>query len=118
LLAASVVHSLIFNTRHGRDTALINAPTSLAYLMGHRQSLKTLTLNYLALDEDHCHCRALGAYSRPGLEIELTSCELTYAGTSALAEILGRNQGPTKLFYCRIDYNVLANGLRGNSRPK
>jgi hypothetical protein len=25
------------------------------------------------------------------------SCQLTNAGTSALAEVLGRNQGPTKL---------------------
>jgi hypothetical protein len=39
-------------------------------------------------------------------------------GASALEEILGRNQGPTKLEYCFIDYSVLANGLRGNSRLK
>jgi hypothetical protein len=35
-----------------------------------------------------------------------------------LAEGLGRNQGPTELHYSRIDYSVLANGLRGNSRLK
>jgi hypothetical protein len=69
------------------------------------------------LDEDHC-CRALGAYSKPGLEISLASCTITDAGASALAEVLGRNQGPTKLDGCHIDNFVLANGLRGNSRLK
>jgi hypothetical protein len=33
-----------------------------------------------------------------------------------LAEVLGRNQGPTKIDSCYIDNFVLANGLRGNSR--
>jgi hypothetical protein len=68
------------------------------------------------LDENIC--RVLGTFSRPDLEIELKFCGLTNAGTSALEETLGRNQGPTKLHSCKIDYSVLANGLRGNSRLK
>jgi hypothetical protein len=96
---------------------MINAVT-LAYLLEQCQSLKTLTLIDQTLDENHC--RALGDYSRPGLEIVLRSCKLTNAGTSALVEVLGRNQGPTKLAYCHTgtDYSVLADGLRGNSRLK
>jgi hypothetical protein len=35
-----------------------------------------------------------------------------------LAEVLGRNQGPTKHNSCVIDNVVLADGLRGNSRLK
>jgi hypothetical protein len=35
-----------------------------------------------------------------------------------LAEVLGCNQGPTKLDYCVIDNLVLVDGLRGNSRLK
>jgi hypothetical protein len=35
-----------------------------------------------------------------------------------LAEVLGRNQGPTELDYCFIDNFVLANRLRGKSRLK
>jgi hypothetical protein len=35
-----------------------------------------------------------------------------------LVEVLGRNQGPTKLVGCEIDSFVLAGGLRGNSRLK
>jgi hypothetical protein len=111
LLAASVVYSVIMQ----QDGALINSPT-LAYLMEHCQSLKALTLDNLEMDENHC--RALGAYSRPGLKIELKGCRITGVAAKALAEVLGRNQGPTKLQYCFIDNSILADGLRGNSRLK
>jgi hypothetical protein len=81
------------------------------------QSMKILTLlNVEPLDEDQT--RVLGAYSRPGLEINLDRCKLTSAGASALAEVLGRDKGPTKLYFCEIDNSVLADGLRGNSRLK
>jgi hypothetical protein len=76
------------------------------------QSLKTLTLKNLEMDENHC--RVLGAFSRPDLEIVLVHCNTTSAGASVLAEVLGRNQGPTKLVWCSIDNVVLADGLRGN----
>jgi hypothetical protein len=97
LLAASVVHSLILHSWSYRDGALINAPT-LAYLMEQCPSLKCLSLEYLEMDENHC--RVLGASSRPGLEIKLKSCEVTSAGAISLAEVLGRNQGPTELDHC------------------
>jgi hypothetical protein len=114
LVAVSVVHSVrLYNWRS--DDILINPPT-LAYLMEQCQSLKILSLVELDMDEDHI--RVLGTYSRPDIEIELHSCEITSAGARALAEVLGRNQGPTKLDSCRIDNVVLANGLRGNSRLK
>jgi hypothetical protein len=56
----------------------------------------------------------LGDFSRPGLKIVLISCKLTNSGASALAEVLGRNQGPTSLLFCEMDNFVLADGLRGN----
>jgi hypothetical protein len=69
LLAASDVHSVILRKRISLDGGfIINAPT-LAYLMEQCQSLKVLTLGYLQMDENHC--RVLGAYSRPDLEIVL-----------------------------------------------
>jgi hypothetical protein len=114
LLAASVVHSLILvGSWNSPAGALINAPT-WAYLMEQCQSLNGLTLKYLEMDENNC--RVLGGYSRPGLEIELFRCNFTSAGTSALVEVLGRDQGPTKLDRCGFDNFVLANGLRGSSR--
>jgi hypothetical protein len=118
LLAASVVLSVeLFHWICPGDVSMvcINA-TSLAYLMEQCQSLKALTLQNVTLDEDQI--RVLGAYSRPELDIVLKSCKITSAGASALAEVLGRNQGPAKLTYCEIDNFVLANGLRGNNRLK
>jgi hypothetical protein len=116
LLAASVVHEVILNRDNSHHaSATINAP-ALAYLMEHCQSLKLLTLYQITLDENHC--RVLGSYSRPGLEIGLNSCRFTNAGARALAEVLGRNQGPTELTLCFINNSILADGLRGNSRLK
>jgi hypothetical protein len=115
LLAASAVHSVLLDKWDSRHGLLINAPT-LAYLMEQCQSLKNLTLEDLEIDEKHC--RVLGVYSRSDLEINLYRCQLTSAGTSALAEVLGRNQGPTSLTWCYIDYSFVADGLRGNSRLK
>jgi hypothetical protein len=114
LLAVSVVDSVHAYT-HGHDDISINTHT-FAYLMEQCQSLKVLSLDNLEMDE--VHIRVLDAYSRPGLDIVLNYCRITRAGASALAEVLGRNQGPIKLGQCLIDNVVLANGLRGNSRLK
>jgi hypothetical protein len=115
LLAVSVAHSVSLSHWRSLDFTSINTP-SLAYLMEQCQSLKVLSFNQLKMDEEHC--RVLGASSRPGLEIELNCCPIRSAGASALLEVLGRNQGPTKLDSCYIDNVVLADGLRGNSRLK
>jgi hypothetical protein len=113
LLAVSVVRSVVLNKgNHHRGATLINAPT-LAYLMEQCQSLKLLSLNIITLDEHLC--RALGAYSRPGLEIELTYCRIAGTAAAVLAQVLGQNKGPTKLDYCYMDNSVLVDGLRGNS---
>jgi hypothetical protein len=92
-----------------------NAP-SFAHLVEQCQNLKVLTLEQIALDGDHCH--VLGDISKPGLEIVLNRCEITVAAAAVLAQVLGRNQGPTKINQCKIDYSVIANGLRRNSRLK
>jgi hypothetical protein len=116
LLAVSVVHSVSLHNWSYLEGTSINAPT-LAYLMEQCQSLKLLSLQRLEMDENHC--RMLGDFSRPDLEIVLDGCRVTSAGSSALAEVLGRNQGPNKLCSCfEIDNVVLADGLRGNSRLK
>jgi hypothetical protein len=114
LLAVSVVQSLYLS--HWKSLGvLINAP-ALTYLMEQCQSLKVLSLANLEMDENHC--RVVGAFSRSDLEIQLILCKVTSAGANALAVVLGRDQGPTKLDRCEIDNFVLANGLRGNSRLK
>jgi hypothetical protein len=115
LLAVSAVHRLFLRKKSHLDNASINAPT-LAYLMEQCQILKDLRLEQIDLDEDHF--RVLGGYSRPGLGIMLKYCKITSNGANALADILGRNQGPTKLDSCESDNFVLANGLRGSSSLK
>jgi hypothetical protein len=115
LLAVSVVHSVILKKWRSPD-AWINSTTSLTYLMEQCQSLKGLTLEQIFLDENHC--RVLGALSRPGLEITLDNCVITGAAATVLAQVLGHNQGPTKLDIWTHDNFVLADGLRGNSRLK
>jgi hypothetical protein len=115
LVAASVVQSVTLSN-NGHDDVSIHS-TSLEYLMEECQSLQYVTFWYLnSLAEDQI--RVLGDCSRPDLDIELKHCRITSAGTSALAEVLGRNQGPTKLVHCDIDNGVLADGLRGNGRLK
>jgi hypothetical protein len=115
LMAVSGIRSILINSVT-EEEVFINAD-SLEYLMEECQSLKLLSFyNIGSLNSDHC--RVLGAYSRPDLEIVLDHCAFTSAGTSALVEILGRNQGPTKIDCCIIDNSVLADGLRGNSRLK
>jgi hypothetical protein len=54
--------------------AFFNAP-SFAYHMDQCQNLKALTLERIALDEDHCH--VLGDLSKPGLEIVLDRCKIS-----------------------------------------
>jgi hypothetical protein len=116
LLAVSAVHSVCLRKLRIRHHIALNFAATLANLMEQCQTLKTLALVYMHMDENDC--RVLGAYSRPDLEIELFQCKLTNAGTRALAEVLGRNQGPTKLDICNLHHVVLADGLRGNSRLK
>ncbi len=115
LLAASVVHSVILDKRGmpmpPAGSISINA-TSLAYLMEQCQSLHVLSLYDLDLDENHC--RVLGAYSRPDLEIELIACKATSATTSTLAEVLGRNQGP----HCSIVTNLAVRLYHTLIRPQ
>jgi hypothetical protein len=114
LLAVSVVHSV--NLKFLRSSPfLINAPR-LANLMEQCQSLKALSFESLELDENQI--RVLGAYSRPDLEIDLKYCRIEGTAAEALGEVLGRNQGPTKVNFCKVDNFVLADGLRGNSRLK
>jgi hypothetical protein len=115
LLAVSVVQSVRLRKDWILPDFFITVP-SLEHLMKHCQSLNFLSLELLEMDENHC--RVLGAYSRPEFEIEVKRCKITSVGARALADLLGRNQGPTKLYFCAIDNFVLANGLRGNSRLK
>jgi hypothetical protein len=112
--ASEVYHLELRNV--GQSNEVFCSAPVFASLAEQCQSLKSLTLENITLDEGHC--RVLGDFSKPGLEVELKYCRIVGVGAEALADVLGRNQGPTKLNYCEIESFVLANGLRGNSRLK
>jgi hypothetical protein len=73
---------------------------SLAHLMEQCQSLKIITLEISLMKIT----AVLGDYSRPGLGHRIRTAANLRAWNSALAEILGRNEGPTKLHDCEIDH--------------
>jgi hypothetical protein len=88
LLAAdgSEVYELELSHVLDFDEVCINATcTSLASLIEQCQRLKVLRSDGMFLEENLC--LVLGTFSRPNLEIELLRCNLTNAGTSALAEV-------------------------------
>jgi hypothetical protein len=99
-----------------RDQVFNIAPTCFEYLMRQCQRLKVLSLTDIKMDEDQI--RALGAVSRPDLEMKLVGCLLSGASAEALAEVLKRNQGPTEISNCDIDNLIIADALRGNSHLK
>jgi hypothetical protein len=79
-------------------------------------SLKTLRLEDMTLDTDHCI--ALETNDRIDLDIELSNCKLTDDGTQAFLESQRRNKGPEKLLNCKMDVAVLAEAVRGNRSLK
>jgi hypothetical protein len=112
---AREIYELEFRNVGQYVDVFFNAP-SFAFLVEQCKNLKVLRLrNLVSLSEDQL--RVLGDFSKPGLEIVLDRCGITVAAAAVLAQILGRNQGPTKLDHCcETDNFVLADGLRGNSR--
>jgi hypothetical protein len=116
LVAGSETYELELTNVGPSGEVFFNA-SSFAYLAEQCRSLKRLTLIGLQFSQEN-HCRMIGALSRPGLEIELKDCRITGVAAEVLAEVLGCNQGPTKLDCCYIHCSVLANGLRGNSSLK
>jgi hypothetical protein len=115
---ASEVCELDVNSLCRRHQVFDFAPTYFGYLMKQCQNLKVLTITNIAMDEDQIRALGTVSLSRPDLEIKLVSCRISGASADALVEILKQNQGPTELRGCDIDYVILADGLRGNSRLK
>jgi hypothetical protein len=114
LLAVSAVHQVDLQGIECENSPF--AAPSLAYLMEQCQRMKTLTLENIALNEDHI--RVLGDFSKPDLEIVLKDCRITGAASTVLAQVLGTNKGPTGIVHGDVDNFLLADGLRGNSRLK
>jgi hypothetical protein len=96
----------------------VRGPVLSRYLISQQSatSLKTLRLEDMTLNTDHCI--ALESNDRIDLDIELSNCKFTNDGIQALLESQRRNKGPEKLLNCKMDVGVLAESLRGNRSLK
>jgi hypothetical protein len=68
----------------------------------------------MALSEDHC--RALATMSRLDVELKIIECRVSNAAAGAFVECLHSDRGPVKLHNCKIDTQIIASALTGNSR--
>jgi hypothetical protein len=68
----------------------------------------------MVLSEDHC--RALTTMSRLDVNIVMYHCSLSNGADGAFVECLQSDSGPVELIQCRIDSQILASALTGNSR--
>jgi hypothetical protein len=103
------------NLWRGNDSDRFPSVSGLAFshFLAKSRNLRNLSLGFLGLDT--CHCRAIDAFNRTDLQIELSYCKLTEPGEQIILECIRQNRGPTKLIGCRIDTRRLAGALRGNN---
>jgi hypothetical protein len=90
---------------------------SLSLFFRESQScLHQVTLDNMALSEDLCN--ALGTMSRLDVEVKISGCSLSNDAGGAFVECLrsDSDRGPVKLNKCRIDSQILASALTGDSR--
>jgi hypothetical protein len=89
---------------------------ALSQLIEQCPSLTQLILKDFTLDDEIVH--ALGAGAGTNIEIALENCTTNISGTTALVESMQRNLGPTRILWCDIPTETLADGLRGNDNVK
>jgi hypothetical protein len=114
LLAASELRS-VYIRGNVNIVPPVSGETLSRFFQESRSCLHQVTLELMALSEDHC--RALATMSRLDVELDLRKCSLLdddAAGT--FVEYLQSDRGPVKLGFCEIDSRVIANGLTGDSR--
>jgi hypothetical protein len=79
-----------------------------------RDDLRKVVLCDMVLSEDLC--LALAIMSRLDVELNVRYCKLADDAAGAFVECLQSDRGPVNLHYCRIDSQILANALTGDSR--
>jgi hypothetical protein len=103
----------ITGRRHSVSTPLSGASLSL-FFQESRDDLQKVTLSFMTLSEDQC--LALATMSRLDVELNLNWCSLSNNAAGAFVECLQSDRGPVNLDCCRIDSQILANALAGDSR--
>jgi hypothetical protein len=80
-----------------------------------RDDLRTVTLRDMTLSEDQC--LALATMSRLDVEPHMFECSLADDAAGAFVEYLHQSdRGPVKMDMCKIDSQIIANALTGDSR--
>jgi hypothetical protein len=99
----------------GRSLPVSGAALALLF-QESRGNVRSVSLSHCILNEEHI--RALSTESRPDMKVKLSSCELADSEIcrNAFVECLQNNTGPTELHFLKIDYTLLIDALRGNTR--
>jgi hypothetical protein len=102
----------------GSNRALspIDGPALSHFFEHGRENLRAVTLRDMIFNEEHT--RVLAAPPQHKLQLALRDCRFSdgEASKNALLQWLKSGRGPTELYRCVIDSNVVAETLRGNSR--
>jgi hypothetical protein len=79
-----------------------------------RESLRKVTLDRMVLSAEQC--LEFATMSRLDVELAMRFCILSNDAGGAFVECLQSDRGPIQLSQCRIDSQILASALAGNSR--
>jgi hypothetical protein len=108
---------LFYSTRSGLifDRFSVPSATLSRLMVESHGNLRELEMEYLTLEEEQVH---LLATASPNLDVKLCCCTIPDAAGNAFIECLQSNRGPTELYKCQIDAQILATALRGNHHLK
>jgi hypothetical protein len=100
----------------GRALSPIDGPALSHFFEHGRENLRAVTLRGMIFNEEHV--RVLAAPSHQKVEVALRECRFSDGDSSqnALLQWLQSSRGPTELYRCVIDSDVVMEALRGNSR--
>jgi hypothetical protein len=99
-----------------RALSPIDGPALSHFFEHGRENLHAVTLRDMVFDEEHI--RVLAAPPQQKLQLALRDCRFSDgdASKNVLLQWLQSGRGPTELYRCVIDSNVIAGALRGNIR--
>jgi hypothetical protein len=94
--------------------APLSGPCLSLFFQESRDDLQKVTLYRTVLSADLC--LALATMSRLDVEVSIRNCSLSNNAAGAFIECLQSDRGPANLDMCKIDSQILANALTGDSR--
>jgi hypothetical protein len=97
----------------GVPTPMSGAALSVLF-QENRDNLRKVTVTYMTLSEDQC--LVMATMSRLDVEIILRYCYLADNAAGAFVACLHTDRGPVKVYECKIDNQILARALAGDSR--